>query len=194
MRFTDTEMLAGLVSNNEEILQAYRNYYYHTIRRLVRTNHGREDDARDLFQDVLLVIFQKARSGSFILSCSLSTYLFSVSKLLWLKELEKRKRKSEILIDHLELTDTETDVIEIAEYNERLFIYRQHFEQLSKDCKMVLSLFIEGKSIAEITALMGYKSDQYTRNRRYKCKLSLINKIRNFYCYEYDSNGNYKEN
>jgi len=157
-------------------------------------NHGREEDARDLFQEVLLVIFQKARDESFKLNCSLGTYMFSVSRLLWLKELNRRKRLNDKQIDLNEYIDNETDIIEIAEYNERLKVYRQFFEKLGTDCRMVLTLFLEGKTIAEITAIMGYKSDQYTRNRRYRCKLTLINRIRSVYSDIDDINGNYKNN
>lgn len=178
LRFTDAEMIRGLVSGDEEILRAYYGYYYKSIRHFVLSNHGHEEDAQDLFQDVLLVIFQKARNESFILKCSLGTYLYSVSKLLWLKELEKKKRISNRPLEMEEYVDTELDVLEIADYNKRLHIYRQHFEKLSSDCRKVLTLFLEGHNIAEITAIMGYKSDQHTRNRRYRCKLSLINKIR----------------
>jgi len=184
LRFTDAEMLRGLVSGNDDILRAYYKFYYSGIRRYVLINHGKEEDAKDLFQDVLLVVFQKVRSNSFELSCSLNTFLFSISKLLWLKELDKRKKVSyQIVISH-ELCDSGKDIIEIAEYNERLQIYRRHFEKLSANCRMVLSLFIDGKSISEITTIMGYKSDQYTKNRRYKCKLTLIQRIKGIYNYE----------
>ena len=47
--------------------------------------------------------------------------------------------------------------------------------------KKVLRYFIEGMSIAEITRKMGYKSEQHTKNRRYRCKLSLIKQIKSTY-------------
>jgi DNA-directed RNA polymerase specialized sigma24 family protein len=81
------EMLAGLKSRNEKILREYYKLYYGGIRHFVLKNSGNEEDARDLMQDLLLVLFQKVRSDSFKLTCSLGTYLFSVSRLLWFKEL-----------------------------------------------------------------------------------------------------------
>jgi hypothetical protein len=47
-----------------------------------------------------------------------------------------------------------------------------------------LRYFIEGMSIAEITRKMGYKSSQHTKNRRYRCKLSLIKLIKSTYSLE----------
>jgi RNA polymerase sigma factor (sigma-70 family) len=190
LRFTDSEMLSGLISGEEEILRAYKSNYYRGIRRYVLFNHGNEEDAKDLFQDVLLVIFQKVRNGSFVLKCSLGTYLYSVSRLLWLKELQKRKRISKRRFEPNDFIDGGMDIVEISEYNQRLHIYRQYFERLSTDCKRVLTLFIEGRSIAEITTIMNYKNDQHTRNRRYRCKLSLINRIKGINGYDSKTYGN----
>jgi len=188
--YSDTDMLRGLVSHDEKILSAYYSVYFKSIRRYILHNQGSKEDARDIFQDVLLVVFRKLKSESLELTCSLGTYLYSVSRLLWLKELHKRKRFSDRPADWAEYADEDTDVIQIAEYNERLRIYRRHFEELSGDCRKVLSLFLEGMSIAEITAIMGYKSDQHTRNRRYRCKLTLINRIRGITNNKEEANGN----
>ena len=191
MSYSDEEMLAGLKSRNEKILLAYYKLFYSGIRHFVLKNSGTEEDARDLFQDVLLVLFQKVRNESFTLTCSLCTYLFSVSRLIWFKELSKRKHISAAsFIEDFE--DINRDIHETAELNERLEIYRENFENLSPDCQKVLRYFIEGMSIAEITRKMGYKSEQHTKNRRYRCKLSLIKQIKNAYgfeeVYEYNEN------
>ncbi len=179
-KYSDEEMIAGLISRNKNVLRAYYTCYYGGVRHFVRENSGNDQDARDLFQDAILVLFQKARHPAFLLCCSLSTYFYSISRLLWLKEM-RRKRFTSAQEVHDDLADEDSDIIEIAEYNERLEIYRRHFEQLSAACQKVLALFLEGLSISEITLRMGYKSDQHTKNRRYRCKMALIRQIRNIY-------------
>lgn len=174
-------MLAGLKSRNEQVLKAYYHLFYSGIRHFVLKNSGNEEDARDLFQDVMLVLFQKVRSDSFSLTCSLGTYLFSVSRLLWFKELSKRKHVSVGSFVSENYPDFDRDIHETAELNDRLEIYRRNFESLSTDCQKVLRYFIEGMSITEITKIMGYKSEQHTKNRRYRCKLSLIKLIKSTY-------------
>jgi RNA polymerase sigma factor (sigma-70 family) len=181
LSYSDTEMLAGLKSRDEKILKEYYKIFFSGIRNFVLKNSGSEEDARDLFQDVILVLFQKVRDDSFLLTCSLSTFLFSVSRLLWFKELSKRKHISASSFILEDYADKDRDIHETAELNERLEIYRRTFESLSSDCQKVLRYFIEGMSIAEITRKMGYKSDQHTKNRRYRCKLSLINHIKSIY-------------
>jgi RNA polymerase sigma factor (sigma-70 family) len=179
--FSDTELINGLISKDERILREYYNMYFHGIRRYVLSNNGRDEDARDLFQDVLLVMFQKVRDGKFKLTCALGTYLYSVSRFLWLKELGRRKWISYQPVDHEDYMDIDADIVLINEKNERLLFYRKYYEKLSENCRKVLSLFAEGCSIKEITKVMGYKSEQHTKNRRYRCKLSLIRSVKGDY-------------
>ena len=113
--YSDTEMLAGLKSRNEKILKAYYKLFYSGIRHFVLKNSGSEEDARDLFQDVILVLFQKVRKDSFLLTCSLSTYLFSVSRLLWFKELSKRKHISATSFILEDYADIDKDIQEKTE-------------------------------------------------------------------------------
>jgi|WetSurSiteA1Bulk_404760.scaffolds.fasta_scaffold00196_6 RNA polymerase sigma factor (sigma-70 family) len=194
IKFSDAELLNGLLNRNEEVLREYYLTYYQIIRRFILTNNGTEEDAKDLFQDVLMVLFQKVRQENFKLTCSLGTYLYSVSRFLWLKELGKRKRVIKKAVDMEEFIDTETDIAQISDHNERLKIYRLYFEKLSADCRKVLTLFMEGRSIAEITVIMGYTSEQHTRNRRYRCKLALIESIRNKYKHEITGYENDQDN
>jgi RNA polymerase sigma factor (sigma-70 family) len=194
MKYSDEELLNGLVTRNEKVLREYYTLYYPGIRRFIVANNGNEEDARDLFQDALLILFQKVRGQQFELTCSLSTYLYSVSRYLWLKELEKRKKITHQTMDPEDFIDTDSDIGRLSEYNERMRLYRIHFEKLSSDCRKVLGLFMEGHNIAEITLIMGYSSEQHTRNRRYRCKSLLIDSIRTTYGHEILSYGDDAEN
>ncbi len=181
MLYSDVEMIAGLKARNEKILRAYYKLFYSGIRHFVLKNSGSDEDARDLFQDVLLVLFQKVRNDSFVLTCTLGTYLYSVSRILWFKELNRRRHISAGSFMIEDYADNDRDIHETTELNERLEIYRKNFDSLSIDCQKVLRYFIEGMSITEITRKMGYKSEQHTKNRRYRCKQSLIRQIKNTY-------------
>lgn len=194
MNYSDAELLKGLVTRDEKMLRVFYAKYFEMVRCYIRDNNGNEEDARDIFQDTLLVLFQKARKETIQLTCSLGTYLYSISRYLWLKELARRRWITPNPVDLDECVDATADISQISEQNERIFLYRLHFERLSKDCQQVLSLFMEGRSIAEITLLMGYSSEQYTRNRRYRCKCSLIRSIRATIGKDQRSNENDKVN
>ena len=192
-RYSDEDLLKGLISRNEALLKEYYVLFYSGVRRFVLNNNGNDSDARDIFQDVLLALYQKVRKENLILTSTLGTYLFSIARQLWLKELEKRKKQIAGPVDVDEFIDPGPGITELAEYNERMMLYRSVFERLSSKCKKILSMFLEGIPVAEITKRMGYKSDQHTKNRRYRCKLSLMNMIRLVYGYKelvYEDNTN----
>lgn len=179
--FSDNELINGLVSRDPMVIREYYDRFYEGIRKFIRYNRGNDEDARDIFHDALLVLFQKVRNDDFKLSCSPGTYLYSVSKNLWLKELGKRKWTKVNTIDLENYIDPGSDINDIYDKNERLIFFRKIFDELPEDCRKVLSLFIKGHSITEITEIMGYGSEQYTRNRRYRCKLTLIKSIKSVF-------------
>jgi hypothetical protein len=54
-----------------------------------------------------------------------------------------------------------------------------HFDKLSEDCKKVLEMHFNNRSLAEICKVMGYKDVKYTSDRKYRCKQYLFNMITN---------------
>jgi len=192
--FSDSELITGLISRDERVLKEYYAVYFQSIRHFVLTNTGNEEDARDLFQDSLLVMFQKLRYGHVKISCTPGTYLFAISKFLWLRELSRRKRTIGRHVEHDDLMDMDEDIVQLNEKNERLIFFRKYFEKLSENCRKVLSLFTEGHSVTEITRIMGFRTEQHTKNRRYRCKSVLIKNIRAVYDYNTISHGNNAHN
>ncbi len=180
VNFTDDELINGLISRDESVLKEYYHQYYKGVRRFIRSNQGNDEDARDIFHDALLVLFTKLRCPDFKLSCSPGTYLFSVARILWLKHLRKYSRITGQANDW-DIEDCDGDIEQLNEKNERLIYFRKCFEELPEDCRKVLTLFTKGYSIAQITEILGYGSEKYTRNRRYRCKSTLINRIKSVF-------------
>lgn len=177
-KYSQKELLEGITSGDSKVIAFLYSEYFHTVRHLVIKNSGNKDDANDVFQEVLIIFFRKLKEPAFELTSSLHTYLYSIARYIWLKELENR-RKFSSLEDTMESALIDTgEIIDIIERNDRLRLYREKFEQLSNDCKRVINMFLNNVPIREITRLMGYSSEQHTKNRRFRCKTSLIKKIR----------------
>ncbi|MBN1158356.1 MAG: sigma-70 family RNA polymerase sigma factor [Bacteroidales bacterium] len=182
--FTDRDLVSGIISRDERIIEKIYKLYYQSIRFFVIKNNGTDDDAWDVFQNAILILFQKFRDDSFKLTCSLKTYLHSIARIVWLRELKKRKKGNDRIVLEEELPDAASDVSEIYERNERLALYRSVLEKMSGNCQRVLNLHYEGRSIREITHIMGFRNEQHTRNRIYRCKLTLTNRIQATYGYQ----------
>lgn len=185
-KYSDSEIINGIERNDSAILEYLYNDCFRTIRYLVISNSGSEEDAKDVFQESLVVLYRKIKETKLELSSSLVTFVYSIARLIWLKELHNRSKRGIELKDTLdELIHQDQGIIDIIERNERLRLYREKFEELSEDCKRILQMFMNNISIKDITGIMGYSSEQHTKNRRFRCKKSLIHRIRN--------SGNFKE-
>ena len=155
----------------------YENYFQQ-IKVFITKNHGTEEDAKDIYQDALLVIYQKAIKKNLTLSCSFNTYLYSVCRLLWLKHLKETK-KHKIFTDDTEAwVELDSSIVEIIELNERYLLYQDHFQKLSYSCQKVLELFLAGIPLKEIANILGFKSELYAKKRKHLCKEKLISSIK----------------
>lgn len=172
------EIIEGIRQNDVVRLQYVYKTFYPQIKFFITSNSGSEDDAQDIFQEAIVIIFNKLTQNQLQISCTFKTYLYSVCRLLWLKQLEKRKNKNEISIernDYIELADNTEDVGEKAE---RFRLYQEYLSKLGEDCRKVIEMSLEKIPYKKIAVIMGYKSDKYAKKRKYQCKEKLIKNIK----------------
>lgn len=172
------KIIEGLKDRDTKVLDYVYENFYQQIKVFVIKNSGSEEDAKDIYQDAILVIFKKASLENLTLSCSFSTYLYSVSRLLWLKQLEQKKQQKIIAEETDSFVELDTSIAEIFEKNERYKLYQSHFQKLSYSCQKILELFLAGVPLKEIANILGFKSDQYAKKRKHQCKEKLIGSIR----------------
>jgi len=80
--------IEGLLKHNREVIAAIYKNYTPSIQQLVLKKGGTIADARDVFQDSLMIIYHKANKPDFELTSQFNTFLYSVSRFVW-----DRKRK-----------------------------------------------------------------------------------------------------
>ena len=176
MKFSNEDIINGILHHNSEVLQFLYHEAFTQIRWLVIHNHGTEQDAKDIFQESMIIVYRKIKSGSFCLNCNLSTYIYSICRLLWLKELQRKGRYQNAETEEaLYISEGEEMVSGMEEARKQLF--SKHFDELSQDCKKILTLYLNGVTVTEMTKLMGFTSEQYTMERKYRCKQRLMDKI-----------------
>ena len=169
----ETDIINGFIAGDDAVLKNFYKQHFPAIRGYVLRNSGTVTDAQDVFQDALVLTFQKLKSDSFRLECSLATYVFAVSRNIWMNTL--RKRKKLIYKDDLPAISKQmsADISKTVEQNEKFFTYQKFFLKLGKDCQRLLGLFFEGKTMKEISEIMGY-SPGYTRKKKFECKKTLL--------------------
>ena len=171
LQLTDSQFVHGLRIGNNEVLTALYKKYYNLVLKLVVNNSGTSDAAKDIYQETLIVLFENVQKPEFILNCQLQTYIYSVAKRLWLKQLKKN--------GHVFLIK-ENEEGEIADVSEDLSLHHQKekdfekinqsLESLGEPCATLINDFYVRKlSMDEIAEKFGYTNSDNAKNQKYKC-------------------------
>jgi RNA polymerase sigma factor (sigma-70 family) len=170
----EQELLKGLADNAKGAIEAIYKDNYGLIQHFVINNNGSEDDARDIFQEALMVLYEKAQSGTFELNCQIRTYLYSVCRRLWLKKLQQNRR-FETPIENLEdLVPVEEDLESHEKQNQQYVVMRTAMGKIGEPCKSLLEAFyVHHKNMIEIAAFFGYTNADNAKNQKYKCLMRL---------------------
>ena len=73
----------------------YKKYFGYT-RKFVLENKGNLEDAEDVFQDALIILYEKLYDDHFKAYTCLANYVTGISKNLWLKKLRNRNFSVEV--------------------------------------------------------------------------------------------------
>lgn len=178
--YSNIDLLNGILRNDTIVLQYIYKNFYSKINFFIKKNSGDDDDANDIFQEAIIIMYRKLKANELVLECSFETYLYSVCRFLWLKQLEKRKVEKEKIKDNHEYNDDiyDDNLEKIADLNERYRLYQKHFVNLGKDCQKVLQLYFDKVPLKNIAQIMGFKSEKYAKKRKFKCKEYLIKSIK----------------
>jgi RNA polymerase sigma factor (sigma-70 family) len=178
--YSNQDLLNGIQRNDTVVLQFIYKNFYSKINFFIKKNSGDDDDANDIFQEAIIIIYRKLKANELVLDCSFETYLYSVSRFLWLKQLEKRKLEKEKIKDNHEYNDDIYDngLEKVVDLNERYRLYQSHFVNLGKDCQKILQLYFDKVPLKNIAQIMGFKSEKYAKKRKFKCKEYLIKSIK----------------
>jgi len=179
VHYTVEAILEGLKTSDSNVLEYVYKKYFPIVRFFVIKNSGTDEDAKDVFQEAIILIFKRLKDGSLDLTCAFKTYLYSVCRILWLRQLEKRKVRREVVADNQIFIQIDDDIEGLVTEQEQFRIYQKHFQLLHKDCQEILQLFLKKVPLKEIALKMNIKSDKYLKKRKYECKEALIKRIQN---------------
>ena len=162
----EKEIFERICKGDEQALEFLYKKYYRMMTKMVITNSGTEDEARDIYQDALIVFWQKANSGNLVLTSKISTYIYSICQNLWRKELDRKKRLSN--------EEKDTAISEDLDAPERERIIHKCIEQLGDTCKKVLMYYyFEEMSMQDIAEKLGFANTDTAKTKKYKCKKKL---------------------
>ncbi len=167
-------LLKGLAGNDRKSIESIYKAHYSMVQTLVISNNGTSDDARDIFQEAIIVLYEKARSGSFELHAQLKTYIYAVCRRLWLKKLAFNQRFAGDLASSADTIATEEDVNMYEHRTNDFELMEKALQHLGEPCKELLeSYYLKKKNMSEIAKEFGYTNADNAKNQKYKCLMRL---------------------
>jgi RNA polymerase sigma factor (sigma-70 family) len=175
--YPEEELIPGIRDHSSEILEYIYCTCFPVIENYILHNNGNHEQAEDVFQEAMIIIYDRIRNRDLTLSCKFNTYLYAICKNIWIQE----RKKYLLHVDRLRHQpmevhepDPDEDPV-LSRHLDELF--NRHFGQLSEDCRTILSMFFNNYTIEEIRERMNYKDLHHTADRKYRCKKSLIRRI-----------------
>jgi len=172
------DFIKGIKNRDNKILKIIYKEHFSLIKSFIIKNSGTIDDARDVFQEAVIVIYRYTKKDNFEINCSFETFLYSICRTIWLNNLRNKKIRTNKLDDIKEyITFSASDdeqIEESAEYK----LYQKHFQKLGDECKKLLQLFYDKVPYKEIAKKMNYKSTGLVKKKKFKCKEFLLKSIR----------------
>lgn len=171
-------LFEGLRKRDRKVLSEIYSQYYPLILGYVLRNGGVESDAKDIFQEAIIVVYKLAEDKNFTITESFGSFLMGIAKRILLKQI-RQSIVHEKFVDQSEMDAYEDHPSELELENEHeLHLIRKHIVNLGEDCRKVLMWSAEGLKNKEIAKKMGYKSEKVIRTKKYKCKDTLIKMIK----------------
>ncbi len=171
--YTDKEVVDGIKKDDQSILEFLYRENFHAVAYFIYNNSGTEQDAKDICQDALILLYEKIRGDTLELNCSVKTYLYSVCRRLWLKKLYYKAKYTGKIAD-LEDSFSEEEQQDAEEKENDFARMEEAMSGLGEPCRTILEdYYINKKSMAEICEKFGYTNTDNAKNQKYKCLMRL---------------------
>ncbi|MDF9795462.1 RNA polymerase sigma factor (sigma-70 family) [Catalinimonas alkaloidigena] len=173
--YDDSSLYQGLLKNDQSAFEYLYTQNFPAVRQLIFQYRGSEDDAKDIFQEGVIALWNNIRSGTYQLreGVKLSTYLIQICKLRWMDKMKKASSryevKQEVYMEPAEEAEVMVEWIDKEEQSQ----FQQQFAQLGERCQNLLKRFYFLKqSLQEIAEVMTI-GEASAKNEKYRCMQRL---------------------
>ncbi|MBR9861166.1 sigma-70 family RNA polymerase sigma factor [bacterium] len=147
------------------------------IRNFVLKNSGDEGMVDDILQDAVIAVWKNVNTGDFLLTSKLSTYIMSIAKNLWFKELKKRTK-----FKYVDETNHSNEPSETMKVNMDQNIIVQMVQEMDETCRRLLSYFyFDGLNNKVIAEKLGFANTDTVKSKKYQCFKRLQETVKSKY-------------
>ena len=171
---TDKELLEGLAKNDSRSIEILYKQNFGIIQSFITQNNGSYDDARDVFQEAMVVLYEKSKDPNFELTSQIKTYIYSICRRLWLKKLQYNQKIISPVETLQETVPVEEEIEQKIQLDNDFEMMDVAMKSLGEPCKSLLeAYYINKKHMTEIADEFGYTNADNAKNQKYKCLMRL---------------------
>ncbi len=174
--YSDSEIIECLKTRQSYVVRYLSDRYLPMIRLMVFRLGGTLEDAKDIFQDGLIIMLEKIDSDDFVLTCKFKTFLYVVCENLWKSTLDKRQAAAKYFSRKTD-DEFDDDFTEIQDNSLYERIFYNVFDTLDPACQKILKLYWEELSPDQIAEKMGV-TNGYVRKKKSEAQAQLIARIK----------------
>lgn len=149
------------------------------VRLMVTQKGGSLEDAKDIFQEGLMIMLEKIDNKDFVITCKFKTFLYSVCENLWKMVLVKRQAATNYFARRNDNDDEDgADFSELIDNNLYENLFWEVFETMDDSSKKILKLYWQEMSPQEIADKLGF-SNGYVRKKKSEAQALLTERVKN---------------
>jgi RNA polymerase sigma factor (sigma-70 family) len=176
----DSRILESIRNGDESVLMELFHKNLRSIGSLVARTRGTQDDAQDVLQESLIILWERVRSNSFRYEAKLSTFLYGTAKRIWYHRLYKKRRETNLEDRTNDVPSEDLTPLEELEENERINAVRTAMEKIGQPCRRLLLMFYwEESSMETIAVQIGFANAETAKAKKYQCKKMLEKLVKN---------------
>jgi RNA polymerase sigma factor (sigma-70 family) len=174
----DQKYIDGLVQNNSAIIQEIYKKFVPKVKNHIRMNSGNDDAAQDVIQEVLITIYNQAKTKGLQLTCPFDAYFFLLCKRRWINELNKKANNGVTIDDDIVSIDVNVQEMTTSTevFDEKQALFEEMFQKLGEKCQEVLKLSFVTKTMEEVAEKLNVTYG-YVRKKKSLCTGELTQMI-----------------
>ncbi len=160
-------------AESKACLRALYHETFPKAKKYILKNSGSVHDAEDIFQEAIVILYQRVKTDKFKESDSLPAYCMGICKNLWLMKLRKEKTH--------QLSPQELDIRNEPEVELDSSLVKRVLAELSQECEsLLIGFYYYKKSFAELQLQFGVGSIQAIKNKKGRCLKYLMTLLKDY--------------
>lgn len=181
----DQKYIDALIDNDQILIGEIYKKFVPKVIGFVRKNSGDESAARDLVQEVLIILYDQAKTKDLKLTCPFDAYFFLICKRKWYNILKKRKY-NEVTIEEDRLSisdDADEQVVASQKFEKKRDLFLSQLSEMGETCQKLIKLSMTKMSMKEIAEKLDITYG-YARKKKSVCMSKLTAMIKNSAAYK----------